>query len=297
MSSQPLGCLVTFPSSRGLLLDGILYHRPGHQTIILHVHGSLGNFYQNQFVRVMAQKYADAGMSFLSFNLANHDGVAEGYKKGDEFLYVGGSVADFGECVSDIQGAIDFARDLAPRIILQGHSLGCDRVLHFLVSTSAEYDFVLLAPCDSYELQRRWIAPETVEEQISRLKADAGTTAEALDWLPAREYGISQGDGWVYPIPVTRKALLSIMEGPVFKLIRIEHPARFWIKQNAFIYIGGFDALQTAASDKVFDYFEKRTKHVTRSFVREGDHMLRGCEDVVAEGIVDWINVLSRSGE
>jgi len=65
---RSLGELVTFPSKNGLSLDGILCTERGNGTTVVHVHGSLGNFYQNKFVRVMARKYVDAGVNFLSFN-------------------------------------------------------------------------------------------------------------------------------------------------------------------------------------------------------------------------------------
>lgn len=280
-----LGELVTFRSTRGLDLDSILYQDKANKITIVHIHGSFGNFYQNQFLRLMAKMYLDAGINLLSFNLAGHDGIAEGYRYDGDFEYVGGAIANFEECIFDIEGAVTFANQFSDCVILQGHSLGCDRILHFLTNRAANHDFILLAPCDSYQLQANWIAPESVEQQIARLKAHL--LNGEFDWVPAREYGIRQKD-WVYSIPVTRKALLSIMEGPVFRLIRIGTPARFSLNQKALIYIGGNDVLQTATSEVMFRYFEERVHKVTRVYMSQGDHSLLGCEYKVIQQIISW---------
>ena len=283
--NSPLGELVTFKSSAGLHLDGILYRREENVTTIIHVHGSYGNFYQNHFIRLMAESYLASQINLLSFNLAGHDGFGEGYRNMEDFEYVGGAVNDFGECVSDIAGAVAFVNDFSDRIILQGHSLGCDRILHYLVVRKSSLDFVLLSPCDSYQLQCNWIHPETVESQIARLKAEKKT--DEFDWLPTKEYGIKQGE-WTYVIPVTRRTALSIMEGPPFKLMNIAKPAEFYLDQKGLIYIGGRDLLQTVDSDKMYAYLEQRIRSVTRAYFAQGDHNLAGCENEVADRILQW---------
>lgn len=287
-SQRVLGELVTFKNGNGLDIDGILYRDDSLGTTVLHVHGSFGNFYQNQFVRLMAKMYRGAGLNLLSVNMASHDGLAEGYRHNNEFEYVGGAVVDFSECLADIEGAVKFAMQFSDRIILQGHSLGCDRVLHFLINRKAHYDFILLAPCDSYQLQANWIAPETVEQQIQRLKSESPRDPQ-FDWLPAREYGIKGGEDWTYPIPITRKAFLSIAEGPPYRLMKIKEPARFHLDQRALIYIGGKDALQVWPCDIMFKYLRERIRYVQEVYEPRGDHMLAGCEEYVIHKIIQWV--------
>ena len=286
LREKTLGELVTFENSHGFHLDGILYQEDHNKTTIIHIHGSLGNFYQNQFLRLMAKMYNKARINFLSFNLASHDGLAEGYRNVDDFEYVGGSVVDFETSLLDIEAAINFVKKFSRRIILQGHSLGCDRVLNYLITQESYYDFILLSPCDSYQLQACWIAPETVEQQMTGLKA-INPGEEELDWLPSQEYGIKH-EGEDYIIPITRKALLSIIDGPPFKLIRIGNPAHFTLNQKVLVYIGGEDALQVVPNEIMFKYFEDRVRHVTKVFIPRGQHSLEGCEHEVAEHIIKW---------
>jgi hypothetical protein len=282
-----LGELVTVRSSTGFELDGIVYREDSARTTIIHIHGSFGNFYQSRFVRLMASKYRDAGMNLLSVNLAGHDGLAEGYRGDDEFEYAGGAVVDFNEATGDIAGAVDFANGFSDRLILQGHSLGCDRVLQYLIISKKTYEFILLSPCDSYQLQANWIAPETVEGQIERLKNEPPRDP-VFDWLPTREYGVKGDRDWTYVLPITRKAFLSIAQGPPYRLIRITRPETFWLKQRALVYIGGMDALQVWPHRTMFNYLATRIGKVEEVYVPQGDHVLTDCEAEIARRIVQW---------
>jgi pimeloyl-ACP methyl ester carboxylesterase len=284
-----LGELVTFKDATEFHHDGILYERRENRTTIVHVHGSFGNFYQNEFLRVMAETYLRGGINFLSFNLRGHDALTEGYRHEWDFEYAGGAITSFDSCVQDLQGAVDFVSPISDRVILQGHSMGCDRVLHYMLSTGNHHESILLSPCDSYELQADWIAPETAEQQVDRLRA-ANRDAPDYDWLPLNEYGIRRGD-WSYSIPITRPSFLSVVEGPAFKLVRLSKPAEFFIDQRMLIYIGGDDTLQTAPRDAMLTYFTERVADVRlTSLYPEGDHSLWGCEEEVSNEIVAWVN-------
>jgi hypothetical protein len=127
-----------------------------------------------------------------------------------------------------------------------------------------------------------------VEEQIKRLKAEEPYDPE-FDWLPLREYGVKGGEGWTYPIPITRKAFLSIAEGPPYHLFKIREPAKFWIRQRVLIYIGGKDPLQVWSHDVMFKYFRERISQLQEVYVPRGDHMLVGCKEQVVEKIIHWI--------
>lgn len=288
MSTSALGELITVLSRGGLQLEGIVYRHPSSETTVVHVHGSFGNFYQGPLVKTMATAYVKAGLNFLSVNMASHDGLAEGYGQGDEFEYVGGGVATFERCVDDIADIVTYARQFSDRIILQGHSLGCDRVLQFSITEGSEYELVLLAPCDSHQLQAEWIAPETVDDQITRLRAEAPSPREPFDWLPAREYGIKGGGDWTYRIPVMRAAFLSIAEGPPYRLIKLKQPDSYFLHQRALVMIGGNDALQVWPSDEMFTYLRGHIADVEEAFLPSADHMFSGLEEEVAARIIQW---------
>lgn len=285
------GELIKFQNTKGYHLDGILYEASKSRTTIIHIHGSYGNFYQAFFPKVFSMIYVESGFNFLAFNLTSHDGFGEGYINENGFEYIGGALSDYSNCISDIEGAVNFAKSFSDKIILQGHSLGCDRTVDYLLRSHHEVDFILLAPCDSYKLQSKWIAPLTVEQQITQLQL-LNNQLNDFDWLPVSEYGVYSPNE-EYILPITRKALLSIMTGAPFKLFNIQKSLEYYIEQNCFIYIGEKDNLQTENPNTMFNFFNKRIKSVERCLVKNGDHMLKGCEQEVAIRIVKWLKKLN----
>ena len=80
------------------------------------------------------------------------------------------------------------------------------------------------------------------------------------------------------------------MQGPSFRLVRMDRPADFRIDQNVLLYIGGDDDLQTVPRDVMAKYFEGRVREMTMiSLFPEGDHSLWGCEQQVSDEIVRWV--------
>lgn len=145
--------LVRFVTSDGLELEGLL-SKPDKKSdkIVIHVHGSVGNFYENKFINNFLVEYAERGWAFLSFN--NRGAELEREKvitqNGTQKDIVCGFLHEtFEECIFDIDAAIKFAKDNGYRqIVLQGHSLGCNKVVYYSINKNFEGDLVLIAPCD-----------------------------------------------------------------------------------------------------------------------------------------------------
>ena len=290
-----LGKLVNFSNKHNLELIGILFEPQNMalDSIIIHIHGNYGNFYNNKFLWYMSKTYTKSGISFLSFNLSAHDGLCEGYRVG-ELDYIGGGVSDYNESISDIEAAVEFASSLGYRnIYLQGHSLGCDKILEYVIKHKADnINVILLSPVDSYAVQTRWLSihkNETVEDQICRLKAMKSMNSE-LEWLNLDEYGAEGlNDDWVYQIPITRKALLSILEGSAFKYLNLKSGTNFSINNDAFIFLGIHDGLQMTSQKEVRIFLEKHIPNCHIEDTLDSDHDIIGVEQALADGIVNWI--------
>lgn len=282
------GCIISFASKSGYQCKGIFYGDSSYKKTVIHIHGSYGNFYDNYFIQEMAYEYNKNRINLLAFNMETHGGFAEGFK-GDTYCYVGGAVSRFESSYDDIQGAVEYVKTFSQDIILQGHSLGTDKVLYYLMKSCSKYPIILLSPCDSYELQKRWIAPETVEEQIERIKRLPETE---LTWLDIKEYGIKSGDENYY-IPITKKAFLSLADGFNFKMTRIEVPCdEYWLDTDAFIYIGGNDAFQTSDISAVRRFWNMRLRNPQVSYYKIGDHDMSGVLDDVIKAILSWIKTI-----
>jgi hypothetical protein len=248
----------------------------------------MGNFYADEFVKVMAAVYGQAGISLLAFNTRCHDCIAEGYGSSGEFKYVGGSVADFLTCIPDIQGAVTFVGAELSKVVLQGYSLGCDRIVTYMSRTNTSYPSVLLSPCDSFEIQRKWLADQgrTVEGQLTTLST-AILSDEIVLTNPA-EYGVRL-NGELYLNPVTPVALRSIVGGPAFRNFRLDLSPPFHINARAFAYFGGKDPLQTSPSEQFLRYLRDSFLAVESLVLPDGDHSFSGYEVRVASSIAEWI--------
>ena len=285
----PTGALVTFVNANRLRLDGILYFAAEGAPTVVHVHGSFGNFYQNPLVRVMAERFLASGINFLSFNTSGHDGVAEGTLDSEDMRYIGGAVASFEETVEDIRAAVEFVKPFSREIVLQGHSLGCDRVVNYMLKSGDRHRCVLLAPCNSYELQAAWLRGESVESQRARLRTRDGHSS-ALDWLPAAEYGVLAGEGWTYSNPVTREALLSISEGPPFQLFRYDEPTADWtLPVRALVAIGSCDTLVTVLPSVAFSWLQGHFLSMASLEVLDANHGFSGKEADVSATVCQWV--------
>ena len=282
------GELLSVVNSAGLVLDGIVFSPPKPRLAILHVHGSLGNFYQQPFIRVFANRLARDRVAVLSFNLTAHDGVSEGYTAEREMRYVGGSLSKFETCLDDLDALLQFARSISPQVVLQGHSLGCDRVLFYIQQRAKDVPLILLSPCDSRCLQEKWLGGGDISEQAARLAGGAEDDEEEVKLVPAAEYGVAGPDGWTYSIPINRGALLSIVNGPPFEILRVDETAQPVSEAPAFVYMGANDAIRGAGFDEMREHVGRLLPASQVFTVDGGEHSLDGCEMEVADGISKW---------
>lgn len=281
------GELLSVVNAAGFVLDGIVFSPPDPLLAIVHVHGSLGNFYQQPFIRVFANRLARHGVAVLSFNLTGHDGVSEGYTPDREMRYIGGSLSRFETCLDDLDVLLRFAGSICPQVVLQGHSLGCDRVLFYAQQRPAHVPLILLSPCDSYRLQEIWLDGERISEQAARLISAPNDDGQVI-LMSASEYGVNGPDGWTYSIPISRDALLSIITGPPFQILRVDSSAQSVSDAPTFVYMGTADTIRGASLKEMTTHVLRLVPSAQVFTVEHGDHSLDGCEEEVADAIAGW---------
>jgi hypothetical protein len=255
------------------------------RTTLIHVHGTHGNYFSAGYIQGLAQLCVQSGINLLAINTSGHDGISEAYR-GEEYTYVGGALSSFTDVVADIEGAVAFSQQFSDTIVLTGHSLGCDRIVHYAQTTGTKYPLILVSPCDSRKLHELFNGGETVEAHIERLRKLV--PRDKFELLPANEFGI-HNKSERYLIPIARDALLSIMDGPPFKLFHLRCPAEFHLPNACLVCIGGQDKLQTAKPDEMFSYMSKRFEVCSHFLAEVGDHEFAGAEHKLAERIVSWI--------
>lgn len=283
--------IITFTGANKFLHQGLLFSAKKSKTTVIHVHGSCGNLMSFKPINKVADNYVNNSINFLTFNTRGHDCIAEGYWH-NNYDYVGGSITLFDDCIADIQSAIDFCMKFSSKIILQGHSLGCDRIVHYQLQTKQYYPTILISPCDSYALHTNFLKKRslTVDQHIRIIRKYKSNKFEIL---PIDEYGVyNKGDN--YYVPTTKDTLLSIMTGAPFKLFRIDKPLQYFVPVDCFACIGENDTLQTSPSDKMFFHLESRFKSLFKLFVGRADHEIEPHVELLNLNLINWIKKIEK---
>jgi predicted alpha/beta-fold hydrolase len=140
-----------------LRLQGIHYELGKKNTCVLLIHGMSGNFIENYFGVVLGEYLQQNGYGFIyahnrGYNHINDVAVNEvDSKNAFKTKRVGAVYERFGECVFDIDAWVKKVFDLGYKeVILVGHSLGCNKVIHYLYKNISDKltGLILLSPPD-----------------------------------------------------------------------------------------------------------------------------------------------------
>jgi pimeloyl-ACP methyl ester carboxylesterase len=115
-------------------------HYPGRGTCVLEVHGMSGNFIENYYAHALGEELSDAGFGFIyghnrGYNHINNIPTkpARPENNGWNSTRIGAMYELFEDCPKDISAWINKAKELGyEKIILLGHSLGCNKVIYYL---------------------------------------------------------------------------------------------------------------------------------------------------------------------
>ncbi len=175
---QPLkNRLVQVCTTDGIYLHGYYAPSSDTKTILLHIHGFEGNFYENNFIYVLAEELEKNNIGFLTINTRGNGRETEFNTNTGEARTIGGKYELLEEAHLDISAWIKFLiSEGYKNIILQGHSLGTFKVVRYLFE--GEYankinKLILLAPFDiktSMEINKakEWLSPQTYNSWSSK---------------------------------------------------------------------------------------------------------------------------------
>ena len=140
---------VRFNASDGVELQGWL-NNEASDVAVVHIHGMSGNGYENYFLDNLRAMYTNHDVSLFTIDSRGR-GIVSDFRQGDGWKHAGSCFEIFEESVHDIRGAIDYLKSLGKtRFILQGHSLGCTKVVNFVLNEDVDgiEKVILLAPTD-----------------------------------------------------------------------------------------------------------------------------------------------------
>lgn len=187
------GEIVKLLTEDGLELQGFFVDSKS-KIGFLHIHGLSGNFYENSLIDYIANYVEKKNISFLSLNTRGHDYVNDITKiEGSKYsiVNVGGALERFEDCILDIKIGVDFLkRKGCKKIILQGHSSGCQKITYYYSTTrdTSIAGLILLAPADDRNTAKKMLGKDFVK--TLKLAEDMVKNKSSDDFMPTGLAGL-----------------------------------------------------------------------------------------------------------
>lgn len=143
--------IVKVKTKDGYSLHGLFFEpKTKNKSIVIHIHGSAGNFYFNDFYPHLAKLANNLNIAFLTTN--NRGSEVYNIETGTK--YTGAAIEIFEECLLDIDAWIELAIAKGYKnIILEGHSFGTNKIQYYALNgkyRSKINALILLGFTDSY---------------------------------------------------------------------------------------------------------------------------------------------------
>ena len=135
--------IVIFNTKDQCLLNGIIY-KSGADTkkILIQIHGMTSNCFKARN-QIIANEIANISIDTIDFNNRGSD-IIRYVNIGETKKLAGTAYEDIEDCYYDIVGAMEYAINLGyEEIYLQGHSLGCTKVIYTYQKLLSEKSYLL----------------------------------------------------------------------------------------------------------------------------------------------------------
>ena len=277
----------------GLGLQGILYEpEQKTDTVLAHVHGMGGNFYENKFLDALAETLTDNGIAFCPFNNRGNGFITEFVKSVDDkkdYIRIGNSFEKFEDSLIDIDAHIGFLEEQGYKNIhLSGHSLGAPKVAYFSSQPDRRKleSVIFISPSDMLGL---------VREEKQRFEEDIKTAQEMISNGKGGE--IMQKQVWdSYPISANTyidlfgdKSLAAIFN---FHNKDLGFDVLSKIKIPIFTSMGGKDDVLVIPIEDIMKIIKEETNSsskVEHEIVGDAGHDYFGYEQDLANAILGWV--------
>ena len=263
-------------TSDGLKLPTLYYKKRGSNTVVIHVHGMAGSFYED-YVCALAKAYNDVGYSFVCFNNRG-SGYVSSFLKNNKIIIYGSNYELFSESKLDIDAVVKYFENLGyENVILSGHSYGCNKIVNYYTETKDKKikKLVLMSPCD------------VIMQTMSRL----GDNYEAL-FEKAKEK-VSTGSGnevlnfSFYPLCFSCNTFLNdFLEGGKNDIFRYRTPNYISSELKSInvlfdVIIGDNDkVVYSNSKDSVLNYIKENIKNVNVISVKDCGHTYKNTQEL-----------------
>lgn len=271
--------LIRAQTRRGVQLDGVLFGRGREQSVVIAITGIHGNFSSNPMYYTIGDTLSAGGIAFV------YAQTNDAFNRMETFnTKTGGTeiIGSYNECFDDICDDISAYVGAAAEagyehIFLAGHSLGANKVIHYLAyakETPVEH-YILLSPAN----MKYMLANVTREERdIIRAYVEAGRAGEMLPfpfmgWAP-----MVAGTAWQWLFKNPLDNVHSDPEGDFSEVARI--------RQSGALVIGTYDRFSYGEPRAFIELINAHTQAPEKNeviFVEGTGHVYSQREQVLAD--------------
>lgn len=273
---------------------------------VVAIHGMSGNILENYFASVLGETLANNGVGFLyghnrGYNHINDIATREvgESKRGEESVgyktvRIGATYERFTDCVFDIENWLEEARKLGyKRIVLLGHSLGCNKVIYYLHRNKPQdlMGVILASPPDMVGLAKLPKYQPNYDELLNEAKKNVSTGQ------PRKLLSILLWDWY----QISSQTFLDLFEegSPADNLPLLRNPDKFPELESITVPIlgimGEHDDIAIRTLKEDLDLIASKatsTTSFTKKFIPGANHTYDKSETELANTVLDWIKNL-----
>lgn len=269
----------------GLRLACIHWDSKIKDTCIVFIHGQGGNVIENYFAHIWGRIFNENNIGFIYGHNRGYNHINDIITKDNDLKRCGATFEIFEESIYDVELWLNKAYELGyKKVILMGHSLGCNKIIYYIYKNNPKIDGVILAsPPDMVGLTL--IEEPTYNDLIKEAKEniDSGNPRKLLDELL---------DGYSYTS--SENFLNLYIEGNNIDNIPIErNPKHFEQLESIEVKTLAFSGSnETGPYSKIALLKEKALNcpDFAISFIEGSGHTYNNHEEDVANLIVEWLN-------
>ena len=283
---------IQITTPKRFLLNGLFIVPESAKTIYIFIHGLEGSVFSQV---VITQMLATNNAGVLSFNNRGANIISKVYQRNKKDVIsheIGTAHEHFIDCVDDIDGAVAWASQLSPeRIILLGHSTGCNKSVYYLSkrSNSIVKGVILLAPMSDFADTFAFTEPKIYNRAVATAKKMVAM-GKGEEFLPNNVWGQT----------LDAQRFLSLYtpesEEEIFGYASGKKPTRLQkIKVPLCVVLAENDKYADRPIVQISEWFYETLceQNALVKVVASAPHNFSGTENEVKKIIVSWLSTIT----
>lgn len=281
--------IIRVNTPRGLELKGAIWGDASMDSVLILMSGICSNAFQNDLICETGDLLSKNGIAFIAghamdaFSCLSYSDFSTGKQRNTGVVF-----DDFSLVYEDVESYVKFAKELGfKNIILAGHSLGSNKIIHYLGNTNDDFVdyFIVSAPVD---LSHWWTVMPNIDiclKEAQKFVAEG----RGNQILPYMFGGFS---------PMSAESVLGFYNAFNLKNCPVisgdgETNSLYSIKVNGSFIIGEKDSLTNGDPAGFMEKINSYCKHPEKNqviVVPDASHIFYGKHEQYAQTVLDCLN-------